>query len=307
MKHVPEGVTKQDVHDHMKPLFDEADTSGDGLVDMDELRAAMKAHGPKGLAAKDKKKKKAAKELAKEGPTPADVIDACDKNGSGGISRKEAHACIDEYISDPEENAMAHKMVKKHFGDVDRDNSGEVDEHELSAAMKAHEGLAQIQKGGKGPSPADIIEACDADGSGGISKDEAHACIDAHISDPSDNEMAHEAVDEGFDYVDKDGSGEVDEHELSAAMKAHKKGGKKPKKELAQQGPPSKKDIKAMVDHCDQADADGSFDGELSIDEVCACFNAPRSDVEPIFSMVDKDGSGTVSVKEIHDFIKSHY
>merc|ERR1711907_871968 len=85
---------------------------------------------------------------------------------------------IDEYISDPEENKMAHKMVKKHFGDVDRDGSGEVDEHELSAAMKAHEGLAQIQKG-KGPSPADIIEACDADGSGGISKDEAHACIDA--------------------------------------------------------------------------------------------------------------------------------
>merc|ERR1719453_679275 len=212
MKHVPEGVTKQDVHDHMKPLFDEADTSGDCLVDMDELRAAMKAHGPKGLA--DKKKKKAAKELAK------------------------------------------------------------------------------IQKG---PTPADIIEACDADGSGGISKDEAHACIDAHISDESDNEMAHEAVDEGFDYVDKDGSGEVDEHELSAAMKAHKKGkgGKKPKKELAQQGPPSKKDVKAMVDHCDQADADGSFDGELSIDEVMACFNAPRSEVEPIFNMVDKDESGT--------------
>merc|ERR1719473_1614870 len=166
MKHVPEGVTKQDVHDHMKPLFDEADTSGDGLVDMDELRAAMKAHGPKGLA--DKKKKKAAKELAK------------------------------------------------------------------------------IQKG---PTPADIIEACDADGSGGISKDEAHACIDAHISDESDNEMAHEAVDEGFDYVDKDGSGEVDEHELSASKKA----------------------LKAMVDHCDQADADGSFDGGLSIDEVCQC------------------------------------
>merc|ERR1719326_906488 len=168
MKHAPNGVTKQQVHDYMKPLFDEADTSGDGLVDMDELRAAMKAHG--------------AKKLAKEGPTPADIIDACDKDGSGGITRKEAHACIDEYISEPEENAMAHKMVKKHFGDVDRDNSGEVDEHELSAAMKAHEGLAQIQKG-KGPSPADIIEACDADESGGISKDEAHACIDAHISD----------------------------------------------------------------------------------------------------------------------------
>merc|ERR1711907_65536 len=213
MRHAPEGVTKQQVHDYMKPLFDEADKSGDGLVDMDELRAAMKATGKK-------------------------------------------------------------KLAKK----------------------------------GKGPSAADIIEACDADQSGGISKEEAHACIDAHISDESDNEEAHEAVDEHFDDVDKDGSGEVDEHELGEAMKAHKKGKKGGKgKKLAQQGPPSKKDIKAMVDHCDQADADGAFDGELSIDEVFQCFNAPRSEVEPIFEMVDKNGSGTVSVKEIHDFIKSHY
>lgn len=199
MKHAPEGVTKEMVHDYMKPLFDEADTSKDGLVDMDELKAAMAEH-------KGKKPKKEAKELAKKG---------------------------------------------------------------------------------KGPTPADIVAACDTDGSNAISKDEAHACIDAHISDESDNEEAHEAVDEHFDEVDKDGSGEVDEKELGAAMKAHrkgKKGGKKPKKddskepkddakELAQ-GPPSKKEVEAMVAHCDQADANGEFDGELNIQEVCECFNA---------------------------------
>ena len=148
---------------------------------------------------------------------------------------------------------------------------------------------------------SEIIDACDTNESGGISKEEAHACIDAHISDPDMNAQAHEAVDEGFEYVDKDGSGEVDEHELSEAMRAHR-GGKK----LAQ-GPPSKKDIEAMVAHCDQADADGAFDGELSLDEVCECFNAPKSEVKPVFDMVDKSGNGTVSVKEIHDFIKAHY
>merc|ERR1711907_746715 len=114
---------------------------------------------------------------------------------------------------------------------VDKDGNGEIDEHELSKAMRAHgkgkKAAAALAK--KGPSPADIIEACDGNGSGGIDLDEAHACIDAHISDPEDNAQAHAMVDEGFDEVDKDGNGEVDEKELGAAMEAHK--GKKPKKD----------------------------------------------------------------------------
>merc|ERR1711959_189514 len=131
-------------------------------------------------------------------------------------------------------------MVDDGFAMVDKDGSGEIDEHELSKAMGAHgkgkkelalkkkkKAAAALAK--KGPSPADVIEACDGNGSGGIDLDEAHACIDAHISDPEDNAQAHAMVDEGFDEVDKDGNGEVDEKELGAAMKAHKKGGKKPK------------------------------------------------------------------------------
>jgi len=291
MPHTPKGVSRKDVEAYVRPHFDEADTSGDGKVDLDELRAAFsktglakmptpaevidacdtnesggisrkeahacidahisdpemnkKAHGMvkkhfkdvdrDGSGEVDEHELSAAMKAEEKGlakmPTPAEVIDACDKDGSGGITRKEAHACIDAHISDPEERKKAHGMVKKHFKDVDTDGSGEVDEHELSAAMAAHEGLAQLSKGGKGPSPADIVEECDTDESGGISKDEVHACIDAHVSDPEMNAKAHEAVDEGFDYVDKDGSGEVDEKELAAAMKAHKKGGKKEKKD----------------------------------------------------------------------------
>merc|ERR1712139_375225 len=117
------------------------------------------------------------------------------------------------------------------------DGSGLVDEHELAAAMKAMklsqkkkkgpkpEELAQVFKGGKGPKASDIIDACDADGSGGISKDEAHACIDAHVPEEYRDE-AHAAVDEGFDMVDTNGDGEVDEAELEAAMRAHGRGKK---------------------------------------------------------------------------------
>ena len=82
--------------------------------------------------------------------------------------------------------------------------------------MQAHQGLAKL-----GVSPADIVEACDADDSGALSKDEVHACIDAHVSDPEQNRQAHKAVDAGFDMVDTSGDGEVDEHELAAAMRAH--------------------------------------------------------------------------------------
>ena len=200
MQHAPADVTRKQVRDYMEPLFNEADTSKDGLVDINELRAALASHS-----------------LAKvEHPTPAEVIDACDTNGSGGISRKEAHACIDAHISDPEERKFAHQAVKQHFGEVDQDGNGEVDEHELSAAMQAHQGLAKL-----GVSPAEIVDHCDTDESGALSKDEVHACIDAHVSDPEQNRQAHNAVDAHFDTVDADGSGEVDEHELAAAMRAH--------------------------------------------------------------------------------------
>ena len=248
----------------------------------------------------------ASKSKTQGGPTAEQMMDYCDKSGDQMLTFDEVVRCIMPHVPKGVTKEDVVKYMRPLFDEADTSKDGKVDLDELRAAMKAHKGLAQK---GKGPTPADIVAACDTDGSNAISKEEAHACIDAHISDESDNEEAHEAVDEHFDEVDKDGNGEVDEHELSAAMKAHKKGkkgGKKPK-ELAKEGPPSKKEIKAMVAHCDQADADGAFDGELSIDEVCQCFNAPKSEVEPIFELVDKDGSGTVSVKEIHDFIKTHY
>lgn len=180
------------------------DTSGNGEVSEEELAAAMR-HGPPKLAQKG-------------GPTPADIIDACDANGSNGIDIDEAHACIDAHITDPEENKQAHDMVDAGFEHVDKNGDGEIDEHELSKAMRAHkEGQKLMQTLQGPPSPAEVMEECDKNGNNKISKKEAKACIKKHTP-PEYREHVDEMVEHVWPMVDTDGSGEVDMGELEAAM-----------------------------------------------------------------------------------------
>jgi len=229
----------------------------------------------------------------KEGPSAADIIDACDANGNGELSKKEAHDCINEHVP-KKHRKEAHEMVDEVWPHVDADGNGEISEHELAAAMRAHNNLAQV-KGG--PSPSDIIDACDADQSNGISKEEAHACIDAHITDPEENKQAHEMVDAGFDHVDKNGDGEIDEHELSKAMRDHKKG-----KKLMQtlQGPPSPAEV--------MKECDTSGNGKINKAEAKVCIknhcppeyrDQVDDMVDQMWPMVDTDNSGEVDIKEL--------
>jgi len=210
------------------------DTDGSGEVSAAEIEAAIRGMN-KGLA------------QMKDGPSAAEVIEECDKNGNGMLSKKEVKKCIKKHVP-KEHQKEANDMVDEYWDMVDTDGNGEVDEHELAAAMNAGPPPSLAKKGGKGPTPADIIDACDADESGGISLEEAHACIDAHISDPDENAQAHEMVNKGFDDVDKNGDGEIDEHELSKAMRAHKEG-KKLMQTLKKGDGPTPSDI---IDHCDQ-------------------------------------------------------
>ncbi len=70
-----------------------------------------------------------------DGPTPADVIDECDTSGNGMLDKAEVHACIAAHV--PEEHqAEAEKMVEEMWPHLDADGNGEVDEHELSKAMR---------------------------------------------------------------------------------------------------------------------------------------------------------------------------
>lgn len=182
------------------------DTDGSGEINEHELAAAMR-HGPPSLAKKG-------------GPSPADIIDACDANGSGGIDLEEAHACIDAHITDPDENAQAHEMVDAGFEHVDKNGDGEIDEHELSKAMRAHgKGQKLMQTLQGPPSPADVMEECDKNGDNQLTKKEVKRCIKKHVP-PEYRDQVDDAVDAVWDMVDTDGSGKVDMKELEAAMAA---------------------------------------------------------------------------------------
>jgi len=149
-------------------------------------------------------------------------------------------SCIDRAPCSEGDKKQAKDEIDKHWNDA-AGPDGLVDEKDMAAAMEADmNGLAQIAKGGKKggkggkkggkkdddsdsdhPSPEDIMKACDTDQSGGISKQEAHACVDAHLKDADDNAMAHQMIDDEFARVDANGDGEVDMDEGEAEMKKH--------------------------------------------------------------------------------------
>lgn len=61
-----------------------------------------------------------------------------------------------------------HDMIDATFDQVDKDGSGEVDIHELRQAMRG--GGNGSGNGRNGPSPRQIMDACDTNNSGGITK-----------------------------------------------------------------------------------------------------------------------------------------
>jgi len=128
-------------------MWDHVDKNGDGEIDEHELSKAMRGGPPKKLA-----------NLMKKGKGPK-------KGKKGGKGSDSESSGSDSESSGSDDEALAQKKGKKG-----------------GKGKKAKPALAL-----KGPSAKDIIDACDANGSGGIDIDEAHACIDAHITDPEDN------------------------------------------------------------------------------------------------------------------------
>lgn len=113
-------------------------------------------------------------------------------------------------------------------------------------------------EGGQRPNPEEIFQKLDADGSGGISKEEAKGPLAKH-----------------FETADADGSGEISQEEFAAAgQKARKnrKGGKGDrfdKMDADQSGGISKEEAgERLLERFDTIDADGS--GEISKEELKA-------------------------------------
>ena len=85
---------------------------------------------------------------ATEGPSAADVIGMCDKDGDDMLSKPEVISCIDKFVKNKKHNKEAKAMVRKHWKQVaGKDNK--VSEAELEKAMEDHSELAQ-KKGKKG-------------------------------------------------------------------------------------------------------------------------------------------------------------
>ena len=114
------------------------------------------------------------------------------------------------------------------------------------------------------PTPDQIIERLDSDGSGSITGDEAKGFIAKY-----------------FDRIDANGDGEISEEEL---LHARENRGQKPKQ--------GREDIKA---------ADTDQNGAISIDEAA---EAGLKKMVENFDRIDTDGDGQISEKEMRQLRK---
>lgn len=129
------------------------DADGSGLVTGAELKAFMKKHS-----------------LAQ-------------KKGDASDDEESDHDHSDEESDGEKDGKKGGKKGKK-GGKKGKGKKGDSDDE--GDDSEPEEALVQ-KKGGKGPSAKDIIDECDTDQSGGLTIDEAHACIDAHVSDEEKN------------------------------------------------------------------------------------------------------------------------
>lgn len=114
------------------------------------------------------------------------------------------------------------------------------------------------------PTPDQIIERLDSDGSGSITEDEAKGFMAKY-----------------FDRIDANGDGEISEEEL---LYTRENRGQKPKQ--------SREDIRA---------ADTDQNGAISIDEAA---EAGLKKMVEKFDRIDADGDGEISEEEMHQLRK---
>lgn len=122
-------------------------------------------------------------------------------------------------------------------------------------------------QGGDRPSPEAIFQKIDADGSGGISQEEAKG-----------------PLGKNFETADTDSSGEISLDEFKAAAKQARKKGKKGRggdrfaeMDADQSGGISKEEAgERLLEHFDDIDTDG--DGELTKEELKAASQKRRAD-----------------------------
>jgi Ca2+-binding EF-hand superfamily protein len=275
---------RQHVVKAVKDMWPHLDKNGDGEVDMTELKAAL---GERGLAQKGGMN------------TPEEVMDKCDADDSGKISKEEAVNCIMSHHDIPEAYRQhVVKAVNDIWPHIDKDGDGEVDINELKAAMNRH-GLAQK---GSMNTASEVMDTCDADDNGKISKQEAVDCVMSHYEVPEEyRKHVVKAINDMWPHLDKNGDGEVDMNELKAAMG---------ERGLAQKGGMNTPD--EIMDACD-ADNSGKISKKEAVDCIMKQHNVPEEyrqhivqAVNDIWPHIDADGDGEVDINELKAAMNRH-
>ena len=167
----------------------------------------------------------------KQAPSWEEIISIVDKNGDNEVQWQELADLFND--NGIELSADEWDQLQQVFDLIDADGSGAITKAEFDDAMakyglgqKVRKALAQnktkaASKSKQGPpSWEDILEELDTDMSGTISYGELKSYIEAleveHDFELSEDDWAQ--VEQVFDFIDADGSGEVDEAEFAAAM-----------------------------------------------------------------------------------------
>lgn len=70
-------------------------------------------------------------------PTASEIVSHCDNDQSGGISKKEAHKCIQHYCHDHEHRRILHKEVDDVYRGLPKGT--EIPNEEVIAHLKEHD------------------------------------------------------------------------------------------------------------------------------------------------------------------------
>jgi Ca2+-binding EF-hand superfamily protein len=163
-------ITKQEAHDaivafadkhgfpqptaeqweQLEEMFDYVDKNGDGAIDLEELKAAMKKHGPgkKG----DLQMRMGARQFIQAQVQWPKLSKAQEKEiedwvveelttGEKTITKQEAHDAIVAFADKhgfPQPTAEQWEQLEEMFDYVDANGDGAIDLEELKAAMKKH-------------------------------------------------------------------------------------------------------------------------------------------------------------------------
>ena len=299
---------------HVKKMFDYVDANNDGHVTGEEIEAAMKKH--EGDSSDDDI----------ELDDPMDDIEAAVE----AEIEKDGSLELDELYGIVKKVAKKYKFklpkgwkkhIKKIFDYVDANDDGKVTGPEIEAAMKKHEGDSsddeEIQLTENDPMD-DFKAAVEAEleKDGSLKLDELYAII-KKIAKKYNYKLPKgwkKHVKKMFNYVDANNDGKVTGEEIEAAMKKHEQDDLELDEpvtatmlQLGLEGP--KEDLIAAFKHVyTTGDKQMSFkEFDDIVDSICAKYHHPApsdADLKKAFDMMDADGNGQVTLKELIDFAK---